>query len=153
MSVLTDDPDHNIDLVCDLANECFPDNQILADLTATQAILESRLTYTPSLLATKYNNLFGIKGEGTGIPRSVSLSTHEFYGGHMHVVPQPFANNATLEDSFAQHKKLFDLPRYRNLYSAKTFEEAAHLIHQDGYATDPAYPKLLIDIYNEYVKE
>lgn len=155
------DSDSNIDLIIDLASKCFPDNQVLADLTAVQAILESGLRDAPpSQLAWKYNNLFGIKGLGTGkvingkLQNRISLPTHEYSPANGWVeVDQGFAVNATIEDSLEQHKQLLNRPRYLSVLQAKTFVEAATQIRQDGYATDPHYSQLLIDIYNEYIEE
>lgn len=142
----------NIQLVKDLAKKSFPNNPILADMTAVQAILEAGLRRSPpSKLAYEHNNLFGIKGKGTA--GSVNMMTHEWSEKTgMVEIMQPFAKNISVEDSFAQHNKLFDLPRYQNLKMAKTFEEAARLIRLDGYATDPNYTLLLIEVYNQYVK-
>jgi lysozyme len=152
MTLLTSDSKTNIDIVKKASRECFPDNDILADLTAAQAILESRLNGNPSELALKYCNLFGIKGEGTHQPqRSIGLMTHEYYGGAMHAVQQPFAWNDSVEDSFEQHKHLFELRRYANLATATTFEDAARMIREDGYATDPNYPDELIETRNRYL--
>lgn len=151
MIILTSDPKSNIDLIKQASRQSFVDYPVLADLTAAQAILESNLTGTPSQLAKQYNNLFGIKGEGTA--GSVQMITHEFYNGSMHEVSQAFAVNNTLEDSFDQHRKLFeDLQRYQNLFNARDFNEAAQMIYKDGYATDLHYSQELIDIYNEYLK-
>jgi flagellum-specific peptidoglycan hydrolase FlgJ len=150
MIQLTDNPQENIAQVLDAAHRCYPNQPILADLTAAQAILESRLLTHPSLLARKYNNLFGIKGEGTD--GSVSLITHEYHQGEMYEVPQNFASNLTLDDSINQHKNLLSKPRYQNLASAKDLPEAARMIQEDGYATDPSYASMLISIYNRYIK-
>jgi flagellum-specific peptidoglycan hydrolase FlgJ len=153
MIQLTNDPDYNIQLVIDEAHKYFDSNPVIADLAAAQAILESRLTGSnPSQLAVKYNNLFGIKGIGTD-GRTPPVITHEYYDGEMHEVHVTFAANNTLEDSFAQYALLLGLPRYVDVWACTSFAEAANAIKEDGYATDPAYPNKLIQIYNEYINE
>lgn len=158
MSSLSIDNSLNIKLIQKLATEAYQGNKVLADLTTAQAILESNLLgKVPSKLAFKYNNLFGIKGRGTN--GSVTLETTEYIKGKGNIrVPQSFAWNATIEDSIEQRKKLFqkgtrDKPtRYFKVLAAPTFEEAAIEVHKAGYATDPEYPKKLIEIYNKYLK-
>ncbi len=140
----------NIELIKKLSDELYPKDPILAAMTITQAILESRLAGKPSQLAIKYNNLFGIKGKGTA--GTVALPTQEFENGKMVTVSQEFAWNVTLMDSLKQHKRLLEKDRYTKVRIAKTFEEAADEIRKAGYATDPAYTKLLISTYNKYVK-
>lgn len=150
MIILSQDPTKNIQLVKEAALKSYPTNTILAMLTASQAILESNLTGHPSGLALYYNNLFGIKGKGTH--GSIMLPTHEYVDNHMVTVNAAFAYNNTIDDSFEQHKQVLTLERYKNLESATTFEQAAHMIQKDGYATDPNYPNELISIYNKYLK-
>lgn len=158
MTQLSLDPEANINLIMDLSKECFPDNSVLADLTAAQAILESRLEDSPpSALALKYNNLFGIKGYGTHRPNYINLPTHEYYRGQWTESDSLFAWNNDIEDSLAQHKQLFeegtmDSPdRYKNLLTARSFSEAAGMLMTDGYATDPNYQKELLRIYEQYL--
>lgn len=150
MNKLTNNSKENVALVIEESKKAHPDKPLLAALTATQAILESALLSKPSQLAMKYNNLFGIKGRGT--EGSVSLMTNEYYNGKMNRVKQPFAHNKDISDSFAQHKKLFERSRYAKLHDAKTFEDIAKEVRVAGYATDPSYTKLLIDVYNKHVK-
>jgi flagellum-specific peptidoglycan hydrolase FlgJ len=142
----------NIKLLKDLANKAYPDQPILADMTIVQGILEGGLQKAPpSLLAIKYNNLFGIKGQGT--KGSVTLMTYEDTPDKGRVqIPQQFAYNASVEDSVLQHKILLSKDRYVKVGLSKTFPEAAQAIKDAGYATDIHYPQLLIDTYNQYVK-
>lgn len=162
---LTSDPKVNISRIIQAAHATNTDNPIVADLSAAQAILESGLQSKPSQLAIKYNNLFGIKGTGTGkvidgkMKNRVNLPTKEYSQAHgWEEVDQFFAVNASLEDSFKQHRELFergtrDNPkRYLPVLKAKTFEEAAQAVRKAGYATDPAYPGKLIAVYNKYIK-
>lgn len=135
------------------ANMVYPDSKILAAVTVVQAILESNYIGDPngSLLARKYNNLFGIKGEGTA--GSVNLSTHEYYDNEMHIMKQPFAVYISVDDCFQAHKALLDKPRYARVREAGNVEEACQALRDCGYATDPDYPSELMEIYDKYVKQ
>ena len=146
--VLTDSKTENISLFKMMATSCYPDNQIMADLTIAQAILESNSGL--SKLSRLNNNLFGIKGKGTaGV---AWYPTKEWEDGEEVTEVQGFASNKTLLDSFKQHKKVLDLPRYVKVREAKTFEDAALQVRLAGYATDPSYTQELIDVYNQYIK-
>lgn len=158
MSTLSADNRLNIQIIHKLAQQVYPNNKVLADLTTAQAILESNLQgLKPSQLAFKYNNLFGIKGRGT--KGSVSLPTKEEVKGKMITVNQSFAWNNSIEDSLQQRKHLFengtsDNPtRYFKVLAAQTFEEAAEAVYKAGYATDSSYTTQLITIYHKYLKE
>lgn len=158
MSKLICDAQSNITLVTNLSNECWPNNPLLASLTTVQAILEGGLrNNTPSELALKYCNLFGMKPgfirNGTASPGTISLPTHEYVQGTgMIEINQPFLSNNNIEDSLNQHKQLLsELDRYSNLFECTTFEDIAHAISSDGYATDPKYADELIEIYQNYI--
>lgn len=144
---LTNDPQTNLKMIKQCSLEIYPNNVVLAQLTAAQAILESRLLSDPSELALKYNNLFGIKGLGTAKTPSVVLPTHEYNPRDgWEEVQERFASNLNLEDSLKQHKLLLELPRYKAVQQAKSFSEAAREVYIAGYATDYRYPSELIAI-------
>lgn len=154
MSSLSNDSKMNLALVKKLSLASFADYPILGQLTFCQAILESHLSGQPSQLAMKYNNLFGIKtkegGQG-GTKGSILLQTTEYAGDGESQVMQRFDWNSNIEDSIEQHKNLLEgLSRYQNLKTATTFEEAAVMIREDGYATDPMYSNMLIQLYKQY---
>lgn len=137
------------DQLLDAAKEVYPEQKILRNLAIVQAIHESRLfhpTRQASTLARKYNNFFGIKGKGTN--GSVSLKTWEVENGKRVDKKQDFAVHADIVDSFRWHAKLMHWRRYKSVRKAKTFSEAAHAVRKSGYATDPAYSKKLIQIYD-----
>lgn len=156
MTILTKDSQVNLSLVKEAVKACFVKYPLLQQLSQCQAILEAGLLQSPpSKLALQFNNLFGMKSgklikEGTaGV---IKLPTKEFLNGKWVTVMAPFLSNTCIEDSFKQHEKLLsELDRYDNLFNAKSFEEVALLIKQDGYATDPKYPVLLMQIYKKYV--
>lgn len=161
MTILTTDSTHNIFIIKTLSKNYFAGNKVMQDLTVVQAILESNLDHSPpSLLALKYNNLFGQKPSRTipellkGTNGIVKLMTHEYVRGENTPTLAGFLSNNNIEDSLEQRETLFNkLARYDNLFDAKTFEEAATLVRQDGYATDPQYTQELIRVYNLYVRD
>lgn len=158
MTQLTNDSTQNIDICKQAILACFVNYPILQQLTLCQAILEAGLQRSPpSQLAIKYNNLFGMKPGsivplGTSTPGYVILMTTEYVNGNAERVPSRFLANKDIEDSFKQHEKLLlSLSRYSNLKTAQTFKDAARMIREDGYATDPSYTNLLEEIYNKYL--
>lgn len=130
------------------AKAVYPEDKILSVVTVAQAILESGFSQGGSQLANRYNNLFGIKGEGTD--GSISLLTHEYVGGNRTAVYADFAVNDSLSDSFRQHKDLLDHERYEPVRDANSVEEAFKQLQKCGYATDPNYPAELQDVRDQY---
>ena len=128
------------------AQAAYPNNPNMAKLAAAQAIHESGLgSGKPSKLAQQFN-LFGIKGAGTA--GSVVMPTTEYINGSARRIPQGFATNKSIDDSFKQHMMLLSRPRYQAVNQAGTFEDAARAVQQAGYATDPKYAQHLINVYN-----
>lgn len=135
------------------AQAVYKDNNTMAKLCATQAILESGFLRGGSQLANKYNNWFGIKGKGIITGKSISLPTKEYEKGKWITINQDFAWNNSTEESFMQHRKLMEKTRYAACWRAKDIPEAAQSVWKAGYATDPKYPNLLISTYNLYLKK
>ncbi len=135
------------------AHRIYPGDPVRAELSATQAILESGLASNrgPSGLARRANNLFGIKG--TGNAGSITMPTREVVGGRDVMMNEPFAAYLTPEDSLLAHQALMQRPRYVNagVGSARTFEEAAQAVARAGYATDPNYAQALIRVRQQFV--
>ncbi len=161
MTKLTEDSKTNIRLCREASKKCFPNHPLLQELSLCQAILESGLQNNiPSKLASEYCNLFGMKPGsvarvgtlGNGI---VTFYTTEYNSitGKKEKLQQDFLANEKIEDSFKQHEQLLsNLSRYKNLFSAATFDKVARLIREDGYATDPSYTSLLMDIHRKYCR-
>jgi hypothetical protein len=138
----------NIQTAILTAHAVNPDNPVLADLQAAQAILESNLANKPSRLALDNNNYFGIKGKGSA--GSKTYSTNEEVNGKTVNVKAEFAANETMLDSFRQHSSLIQR-RYKSAANAKTFEEAAIAVTKGGYATDSEYVSKLLAVYEKHV--
>lgn len=143
-----------IKTLVDSAKAVYPESSIMQQLTVTQALLESGYLRKPegSLLARKYHNLFGIKAKGTA-GYTPELETTEYIKGKPKKVMARFGANLSYSDSFAQHRKILSLSRYRSVWLAKTLPEAAQAVQKSGYATDINYSKLLIGIWDKHVKK
>lgn len=121
-----------------------------ASLTIAQAILES--ADGNSTLATKGNNLFGIKGKGTA--GSVRLPTKEYINGEWVTINADFRKYNDWGESVADHSLLFinGVSWNRNLYHGLIGKDgitAAHEVAKAGYATDPNYSTKLINLMNQ----
>ncbi|MCA9781430.1 MAG: glucosaminidase domain-containing protein, partial [Candidatus Eremiobacteraeota bacterium] len=151
LSRLSDNRDERIRQIVDAAKRTHPNHPHLAKLAAAQALLESGIhTNRPSGLARNHNNLFGIKGRGTA--GTANLQTREHLNGRNVTIRDGFARNATLEDSFVQHRNLLTRNRrYQSVVNASSFEEAAVRIRQAGYATAPNYTSALLSVYRTHL--
>ncbi|MGO0061832.1 glycoside hydrolase family 73 protein [Brevibacillus fluminis] len=125
--------------------------RIPASLTIAQAILES--AWGESGLTKKANNLFGIKG--TGMAGSISMPTTEYVGKQAVAVTAAFRAYRSWDESIADHSALIlngtkDKPtRYHGVRGAD-YKTACQEIGKGGYATDPAYPRKLISLIEQY---
>lgn len=114
-----------------------------ASITLAQGLLESG--YGLSELAVKGNNHFGIKCH------------NNWDGGRMYYDDDKrgecFRKYSSPEQSYRDHS---DFLRYRDRYSflfdyrITDYKAWAYGLKKAGYATDPAYPKKLINLIEEY---
>lgn len=115
---------------------------IPASITLAQGLLESR--NGQSVLASEGNNHFGIK------------CTPDWTGGRMYHDDDKkddcFRKYKRAEDSFEDHSKFLQRPRYAALFELKPtdYKGWAHGLKKAGYATDPRYPAKLIDLIERY---
>lgn len=112
--------------------------KIPASITMAQGILESG--NGNSVLAQKANNHFGIK-------------CHEWTGEKLYIDDDKpnecFRSYATGDESFSDHSKfLTERTRYAKLFTLQTtdYKGWAQGLKDAGYATNPKYPQLLIDL-------
>ena len=115
---------------------------IPASITLAQGILESAAGTAE--LATEANNPFGIK-------------CHDWKGDTYHhdddQKQECFRKYDHAEQSFEDHSTfLTTRERYASLFDLKRtdYQGWAHGLKKAGYATDPNYPKRLIDIIERY---
>lgn len=138
--------------IAPLAKEDQKNYKISASITIAQAALESN--WGKSKLASKYNNLFGVKaGEN---PQKVSLYTDEYVNGKRVHVRQNFRVYNSWEDSVRAHTQLIvngtsDQPnRYAQVRNTKNYRDAAKALQKGGYATDPEYAKKIIQLIEKH---
>ncbi|WP_461227111.1 LysM peptidoglycan-binding domain-containing protein [Lacticaseibacillus suihuaensis] len=122
-------------------------HRILPSLTAAQAILESG--WGGSSMATRYHNLFGMKGSYNGA--TVRVATREYYGGAYHTIYDNFRVYPNDAASIADHATvLATSARYANLIGVTNATTATNRIKADGYATAPDYPAKLRQLIATY---
>lgn len=125
---------------------------VRASISIAQAILESE--WGKSDLAALYNNLYGIKSSDPS--QSVLLETTEYVNGEAITLQQHFKVYDSIVSSVEDHAKLiaegtsWDATLYQPVLQAKTYQEAAVALQEAGYATDPNYPKKIIDLVELY---
>ena len=132
-----------IDKFAPLAVEEMYRSGIPASITLAQGLLESG--YGLSELAVKGNNHFGIKCHNTWTGKKMYYDDDK-KGECFRVYSSP-------EQSYRDHS---DFLRYRDRYKflfdykITDYKSWAHGLKKAGYATDPSYPKKLINLIEEY---
>jgi flagellar protein FlgJ len=120
------------------------DTGIPAAIILGQAMLEGGASLSSGLIK-QANNFFGIKGVGNA--GSVYMPTREEINGKSITVNGKFRKYNTPYDSFMDHAKLLQNPRYqKHLTSAKTLSDWASGIKAGGYATDAKYVSKLMNV-------
>ena len=132
-----------IDKYADLAVEEMRRSGVPASITLAQGLLESR--YGQSDLAVKGNNHFGIKCHSNWNGPKMRVDDDK--------EKECFRKYRTVEQSYRDHS---DFLRYRDRYKflfdldPKDYRSWAYGLKKAGYATDPSYPKKLINLIEEY---
>jgi LysM repeat protein len=135
-------PESYIEQWKNVATTKMAQHGIPASITLAQGLLESR--NGNSILATEANNHFGIK------------CTPDWAGGKVYHDDDRkndcFRKYRRAEDSFEDHSKFLQRPRYAALFTLKPtdYKGWAHGLKKAGYATDPRYPQKLIDLIERY---
>ncbi|MGQ4822908.1 glycoside hydrolase family 73 protein [Enterococcus faecalis] len=125
---------------------------VLPSIILGQAILESN--WGKSTLASKYNNLFGIKAYGE--QKKVSLETKEFVNEEWITIQGDFKVYDSWEQSMDDHTQLFvqgvdwNPALYEKVITATNYQEAAQALQDAGYATDPGYAQKIIQVIETY---
>lgn len=131
--------------------EGFKKYGVLPSITIAQSILESG--WGQSGLTAKANNLFGIKAFNWNGPICEMPTTEYNENGVPHSEIAAFRAYPSWNESIIDHGKfLRDNPRYEahGVFSSTNYIEQAYTIKEAGYATDPDYPLLLINIIEKY---
>ena len=125
---------------------------VLPSIILGQAILESN--WGKSTLASKYNNLFGIKAYGD--QKKVILETKEFVNEEWITIQGDFKVYDSWEQSMDDHTQLFvqgvdwNPALYEKVITATNYQEAAQALQDAGYATDPGYAQKIIQVIETY---
>lgn len=125
---------------------------VLPSIILGQAILESN--WGKSTLASKYNNLFGIKAYGD--QKKVSLETKEFVNEEWITIQGDFKVYDSWEQSMDDHTQLFvqgvdwNPALYEKVITVTNYQEAAQALQDAGYATDPGYAQKIIQVIETY---
>jgi peptidoglycan hydrolase FlgJ len=148
------DSDSFISRLLSPAREAARLSGIPHQLIIAQAALESgwgrREIITASGRAT--HNLFGIKATPDWKGESADVMTSEYMGGALRKVKASFRVYKNYAEALSDYIHFLTAnPRYRNVINNPSVENAAHVLQQSGYATDPDYAKKLINIIH-YVK-
>lgn len=117
--------------------------KVLPSVAIAQAALES--AWGTSGLATKYNNLFGIKGSYGG--NAANMATWEVYGGVRYDIKANFRAYPNWETSIKDYGVFLNVnSRYKKALGLTNYKDQIKAIHVAGYATDPNYQKKIIQI-------
>lgn len=122
--------------ICEMLEHNIP-----ASITLAQGLLES--SAGESILSVKGNNHFGIK-------------CHDWTGPTMKKdddkKDELFRVYDSAYDSYEDHSRFLERPRYRELFSLRRtdYEGWARGLKRCGYATNPRYAQLLVDIIRCY---
>ena len=123
------------------------DSNILASLTASQALIESNKGN--SRLAVQCCNLFGIKGSFEG--QYGEFWTTEYYNGVKTRVKAKFRKYPSWYESIKDHSRLLTTSkRYAKVVGCKDYALACKYIKDAGYASSPSYTQTLINTINTY---
>lgn len=124
-------------------------SDVIKQVCLSQAALETG--YGSSSLMIKAHALFGIKASKTWKGKVYSAKTNEVYAGIEQTVSATFRAYDTIADSVRDYFKLLQGKRYKEALTAKTVEDAVHIIVKGGYATDPRYAEKVINIYKQVI--
>ena len=117
--------------------------KVLPSVAIAQAALES--SWGSSGLATKYNNLFGIKGSYGG--NAANMATWEVYGGVRYDIKANFRAYPDWETSIKDYGVFLNVnSRYKKALGVTSYKEQIKAIHVAGYATDPNYQSKIVSI-------
>jgi flagellar rod assembly protein/muramidase FlgJ len=135
-------PSAFLNLLVLAAQDCQRRTGVPASLTLAQAALESGWgSRAPG------SNLFGIKADRAWKGKTVKVATTEYLSGKAVSVVDQFRAYDSWLDSMVDHAAFFKAnPRYAACFKEKTGEGWARAVAAAGYATDPNYAKLLIDV-------
>ena len=119
--------------------------QILPSLIIAQAILETGWGTNNKIP----NNFFGIQADNSWKGKKKLVRTHEYVNGKKVYVNAYFRVYDNIYDSLRDRYLFLQKPRYKAVVGEKDYKKACHEVWKAGYATDPNYPKKLINIIEQ----
>lgn len=133
------------------AQKLAKDNDLFPSIMLSQAIAES--AWGQSELATKANNLFGIKADASWKGAKYAALTNEVINGQTVQVMADFRKYNSQAESLKDYVTKIKTTkngvayRYQGAWrsNARTYQNAAQALKDGGYATDPNYPTNLIN--------
>lgn len=124
-------------------------NPLFSSVVIAQACLETG--YGKSEIMMKANAIFGIKAFESWKGKTYSARTREVYENNPIYINDTFRAYNSLEESISDY---FDLitksQRYRRAMTTETPLGCIEEIKKGGYATDPEYVKLVMNIIEKY---
>lgn len=143
-----------IDKVKDIAISDWHNSGILPSVTIAQACLESG--WGTSELATKANNLFGIKAkeDWKGNIHTVKTAEYDKYNRKFYI-NAAFRKYKNWEESIQDHGRFFKSTQwraenYKNVVGETCYKKAAKALQNAGYATSQEYANQLITLIEKY---
>jgi flagellum-specific peptidoglycan hydrolase FlgJ len=119
---------------------------ILPETVLCQSAIES--AYGQSLLASKYNNYFGIKAGNSWKGDYVLLPTKEFVNGKYITINDKFRRYPSFTASVSDYIAfLKGNARYKNVFAQKSVLGQLQALQNAGYATAPNYANVIYGIY------
>ena len=139
-----------INKLAPMAVSDYKTSGVLPSLTIAQGILESG--WGESELATKANNLFGIKADARWTGKVYNTQTKEYYNNSN--TPTTINANFRAYDSWdggiKDHSDFLQADRYSKVIGAKDYKTACEEVYKAGYATDPNYTSKLVKLIEDY---
>ena len=122
---------------------------LFASVVIAQACLET--AYGKSAIMMKANAIFGIKAFENWKGKTYSAKTKEVYEGNPVTITDKFRAYDSIEESIEDYFNLIcKSERYRKALVAESPKEYIEAIKAGGYATDPDYVKLVLNVVKSY---
>jgi len=119
---------------------------MLPEAVLCQSAIESG--WGSSLLASKYNNYFGIKAGTSWKGDYVNLPTKEYVNGAYITINQKFRRYSSFTASVKDYISfLKGNARYKNVFAQKSVISQLQALQNDGYATAPNYANVIYGTY------
>lgn len=124
-------------------------NPLFTSVVIAQACLET--AYGKSDIMMKANAIFGIKAFESWKGKTYSAKTREVYEGNPVTITDKFRAYDSIEESVSDYFNLIcKSERYRKALVSESPKECIEAIKNGGYATDPDYVKLVMNIITNY---